>query len=129
MQDALPWIVSGAIAAVVLFIATLVVVANRRYARVVAHLRTHGIDSHARVVDARRSGVRVNNQRGWVLVLVWRHPDTGEEHALESDLVWRDNYVFDSVRANLKDIGELPVRIDPAAPEQFHVVDVSSLKQ
>ena len=80
-------------------------------------------------LDARRSGVRVNNRRGWVLVLAWRHPDTGEEHQLESDLVWRDNYLFDSVRASLKDVGELPVRIDPAAPEQFHLVDVSALKE
>ena len=129
MQDPLAWIIAGAIVAMMLFFGTLFVRAYRERARVLEHLRSHGIDSRATVVDARRSNFRVNGRRGWALILLWRHPETGKEHELESDLVWRDNYLFDEVRMTLKAVGELPVRVDPSAPEKFHTVDVSALRE
>ena len=66
--------------------------------------------------------------RNVIIAVLWRHPDTGREHELEFGLIWRDSYLFDSVRANLKDIGELPVRVDPDAPEKFPTVDVSAVR-
>lgn len=129
MQDPIAWIIAGAIAVMILFFGTLFAVAHRKRVRIVEHLRTKGIDSRATVIDARRSNFRVNNRRGWSVILRWRHPATGKEHQLESDLIWRDNYLFDEVRSSLRNVGELPVRVDPTAPEEFHTVDVSSLRE
>ena len=51
------------------------------------------------------------------------------EHPLESDLVFESIALGEAPRARYLAAGELPVRVDPANPEKFHKVDISSLQQ
>lgn len=110
------------------FFVVVFVRASRLRRRHDEHLARHGIDGRARVVDARRSNFRVNSRWGWVVTVVWRDPHTGIEHRLESDLVFARSGLGDSPRTRLLAAGELPVRVDPAKPAQFHSVDTSSLR-
>lgn len=111
------------------FLTFLFVRAHRLRRRHDAHLVRHGIDGHARVVGAYRAHFRVNSSRGWIVVVAWRDPQTGAEHRLESDLVFEEISLGDAPRARFLAAGELPVRVDPADPEKFHHVDVSSLRR
>lgn len=128
-KSILLWVILFAILGVVVFLAVVIMRANRLRRLHDAHLARHGIDGHARVVDAHRSNFRVNQRWGWVVTVVWRDPHTGVEHRLESDLVFQSSGLGDSPRARLLAAGELPIRVDPAAPEKFHNVDTSSLRQ
>ena len=124
----LGWWILAAILGVLGFLAVVFVRASRLRRQHDAHLARHGINGRARVVDAHRSNFRVNSRWGWVVTVIWRDPHTGVEHRLESDLVFQASGLGDSPRARLLAAEELPVRVDPAAPEKFHSVDTSSLE-
>lgn len=53
----------------------------------------------------------------------------GTEHRITSDLIWERDVLGYSPRDRLLAVGELPVRVDPRAPERYHSVDTSSLSR
>jgi len=121
-ESTLLWAILAAIAVVSGSLAILFIRAHQLRRRHDAHLARHGIDGHAQVIDAYRGNFRVNSRPGWIVVVVWRDPHTGAEHRLESGLVFEEIGLGDSPRARFLAAGELPVRIDPKSPEQFHNV-------
>ena len=121
-------ILIGLIAVAVLIVVGAVIYALRAARRHDAHLARRGVAGYARVVDVQRGNFKLNADRSWDLTLVWNNPTTGTDHRLQAT-VWRRRDIADAVtRAELLSAGELPVRVNPKAPEKYHSVDISSVR-